>query len=52
MKIVSLLLFGPFKKYHAINAKDVARAMVNESKQNNPGVHYFEYPEIMKLIPE
>ena len=47
MKIVSLLLFGSLKKYHAINAKDVARAMIKESKQNNPGVHYFEYSEIM-----
>lgn len=50
MKIVSSLLFGSLKKYHAINAKDVARAMVKESKQNDTGVHYFEYAEIMNLI--
>ena len=49
MKVLSLLLFGSLKKYHAINARDVARAMVKESKQNNPGVHYFEY--IRKLWP-
>jgi uncharacterized protein YbjT (DUF2867 family) len=47
MKVLSLLLFGSLKKYHAIHARDVARAMVKESKQNNPGVHYFEYREIM-----
>ncbi len=47
MKLFSLLLFGSLKKYHAINARDVAIAMVKESKQNNPGVHYFEYREIM-----
>lgn len=50
MKVLSLLLFGSLKKYHAINARDVAAAMVKESKQNNPGVHYFEYPEIMNLV--
>jgi uncharacterized protein YbjT (DUF2867 family) len=49
-KVVSLLLFGPLKKYHAINAKDVAAAMVKAGKQNNPGVHYFEYAEIMNLV--
>lgn len=50
MKVLSLLLFGSLKKYRGINAADVARAMVKESKQNNPGVHYFEYPEIMKVL--
>ena len=49
-KFISLFLFGSLKKYRSINAKDVAKAMVKESKQNNPGVHYFEYNEMMTLI--
>jgi uncharacterized protein YbjT (DUF2867 family) len=48
-KFISLLLFGSLKKYRSINAKDVAKAMVKESKQNNPGVHYFEYTQMMQL---
>ena len=47
MRIFSKLLIGGYKKYRAVDAKDVAAAMINESKKNHPGVHYFEYPEIM-----
>lgn len=50
MKFISLLLFGKLKKYRAINAADVAMAMVAESKQNDPGIHYFEYKEIFNLL--
>ncbi|MEP6928288.1 MAG: NAD(P)H-binding protein [Ginsengibacter sp.] len=49
MKFFSRLLFGSLKKYHAINAKDVAKAMVKVSKQFNHGVQYFEYSDIMSL---
>ena len=49
-KFISLFLFGSLKKYHSINAEDVAKAMVKESKQDNRGVHYFEYNEMMNLI--
>lgn len=49
LKILSLFLFGSLKKYHSINATDLARAMINESKQDNPSVHYFEYMQIMNL---
>ncbi|HEV2833625.1 MAG TPA: semialdehyde dehydrogenase, partial [Hanamia sp.] len=48
-KFISLFLFGSLKKYRSIHAKDVAKAMVKESKQNNPGVHYFEYTQMMQL---
>ncbi|MDQ2719515.1 MAG: NAD(P)H-binding protein [Bacteroidota bacterium] len=48
-KFISYFLFGSLKKYHSINAIDVAKAMVKESKLNNHGVHYFEYTEIMDL---
>jgi hypothetical protein len=49
-KFISLFLFGSLKKYHSINAEDVAKAMVKESNQDNRGVHYFEYNEMMNLI--
>ena len=48
MRIFSKLLFGGYKKYRAIDAKDVAAAMVNVSKSHHPGVSYFEYTAIMK----
>jgi uncharacterized protein YbjT (DUF2867 family) len=48
-KFISLFLFGSLKKYRSIHAKDVAKAMVKESKQNNPGIHYFEYTQMMQL---
>lgn len=50
MKLFSLLLFGPLKKYHAIKAGDVARAMIAESKGNSSGVNIFEYEQIKRLI--
>lgn len=49
MKLFSRLLLGSFKKYRAIDAKDVAKAMVQASKENNPGVHYFDFAEMKKL---
>ncbi|MEO5650542.1 MAG: NAD-dependent epimerase/dehydratase family protein [Ginsengibacter sp.] len=49
MKFLSLFLFGSLKKYQAIDAKDVAIAMVEESKENNIGIHYFDYSRIMSL---
>ena len=49
LKVLSLFLLGSLKKYHSINAQDLANAMIIESKQNNPGVHYFEYAQIMNL---
>jgi uncharacterized protein YbjT (DUF2867 family) len=48
-KFISLFLFGSLKKYRSIHAKDVAKAMLKESKQNNPGIHYFEYTQMMQL---
>ena len=52
MRVFSKLLVGGYKKYRAIDAKDVAAAMINESKKLHPGVHYFEYQDIMRLAKE
>ncbi|MBA2561299.1 MAG: NAD(P)H-binding protein [Chitinophagaceae bacterium] len=50
MKFFSLLLFGSLKKYHAIKAKDVAKAMIAESKRNSTGVKFYEYQQMKQLI--
>lgn len=49
LKIVSLLLVGPLRKYRAIDASDVAKAMINQSKKNGQGIHIFEYPDMIRL---
>ena len=50
MKFISGFLFGSFKKFHSINAKDVASAMITQSKLNTPGVHILEYKQMTDLI--
>lgn len=49
MDLLSILLLGPLKKYRSIGADNIAKAMVNESKQKTTGVHYYKYEEIMDL---
>lgn len=48
-EIFSFLFFGFLGKYHSIDAKNVAKAMVAQSKINEPGIHTFEYAEMMSL---
>ena len=50
IKFISGFLFGSLNKYHGIYAKDVAKAMIAESKKDHPGVHILEYKEMMALI--
>lgn len=47
---LSLFLFGKLKKYHSIEALDVAKVMVAESKKEEAGIFILEYPEIKKLL--
>jgi len=49
MDLLSFLLLGPLEKYRAIGANNIAKAMVNESKQKKTGVNYYRYNEIMDL---
>ena len=49
MDLLSFLLLGPLEKYRAIGANNIARAMVNESKQQRTGVNYYRYNEMMDL---
>lgn len=45
--ILSPLLFGSLRKYHGIEASDVAKAMQKFANQGLRGVKYVEYDEIM-----
>lgn len=49
MKNISFLFFGSYKKYRAIYASDVAKAMVNKSKINERGIFILDYTSIMKM---
>ena len=45
--LISPLLFGSLRKYHGINASDVAEAMQRFANKGLSGVKYVEYDEIM-----
>lgn len=49
IELLSFLLLGPLKKYHAIGVNKLAKAMVYESKQNKTGIHYYTYSEMMSM---
>jgi len=48
MDVVNPLLFGGFKKYHSIDAADVASAMYNQSIDNETGTFIYQYDDIIK----
>jgi len=52
MKLIAPLLKGKWKKYKAIEAKDVAAAMVEAAKQNKKGFTVYEYEEMKTLITQ
>lgn len=45
--ILSPLLFGSLRKYHGVEASDVAKSMQKFANQGLSGVKYVEYDEIM-----
>ena len=49
MTVVDPLLFGGLKKFHSIDAADVARAMYNQSTDNETGKFKYQYNDIIKL---
>jgi uncharacterized protein YbjT (DUF2867 family) len=49
MKLVAPLFAGKWKKYKAIEARDVAAAMVEASKQNKAGPTIYGYDEMKRL---
>ncbi|MEO8962164.1 MAG: semialdehyde dehydrogenase, partial [Ginsengibacter sp.] len=50
MDLISFLLLGPLRKFRSIGANSVAKAMVQASKKQSPGIHYYQYPEMMSLV--
>jgi uncharacterized protein YbjT (DUF2867 family) len=50
MDILSFLFIGPLKKYRAIGAHNIAKAMVKASKLQKRGVYYYRYDDIMELV--
>lgn len=49
MPILSLLMMGPLKKYRAIQARDVARAMYKVAQSGSSGVNIYSSDEINKI---
>jgi len=49
MKWMSVLFFGPGRKYKAIHGKTVAAAMFNAAKRNGTGFFTHTYDEINEL---
>ncbi len=49
LPVLSLFLIGPFKKYKAIEAKTVAKSMVNIALQNKPGFTIYPSDELQTI---
>lgn len=49
MRAVSFLMTGSLRKYKPIHGRDVARAMLNVSKNDEPGIFFYTYNDIKKL---
>lgn|ERR1700687_1604145 len=52
MKLIALLLAGRLKKFKAIEAREVAAAMIEAAKQSKEGITVHEYDEMKRLIAE
>jgi uncharacterized protein YbjT (DUF2867 family) len=48
-EIFSFTFYGWLRKYHPVDAKHVANAMIQQSKSKDRGVHYFDFEGIMNL---
>ncbi|MEO8720487.1 MAG: NAD(P)H-binding protein [Ginsengibacter sp.] len=49
MELLSFLFIGRLKKYKAIGANNIAKAMVHASKLPKHGVNYYRHDDIMEL---
>jgi hypothetical protein len=50
MKTLSFMFLGNLKKYKAIEAKTVAKAMLTIAQKNNSGFKIYESDVIQKII--
>lgn len=48
--VMNLTLWGPLKRYRAISAETVGRAMVGAAKANRTGINVYEYEEIFEVL--
>ena len=48
-KALDFAFVGKMKKYSAIEVSELAQAMVNASHKAEPGVHIYEFDEIMAM---
>jgi uncharacterized protein YbjT (DUF2867 family) len=49
MKLINPILLGPFENYRSIQASDVAKAMINQSKKELKGVFTYPSKQIKEL---
>ncbi len=49
MKAASYLMFGAMQKFKAIQADDIAKAMITAARQQQPGKYVYEFGAIKKL---
>ena len=52
MDLLSFLLLGALKKFRSIGADNVAKAMLRASKKQTPGIHYYQYADMMYLVED
>lgn len=52
MPRTAALLFGPLRKYRAISADQVARAMVSAARSAPDGTHVYEYDDLRRFAAE
>ena len=50
MKLISIFLIGPLRKYKAIESGDVAQAMYQAAQQGRAGYRIYESDEIKQVI--
>lgn len=47
--VLKPLMRGPFRKYRSITDQDVAAAMIRQSLQGQPGIHYYESDDMQRI---
>jgi uncharacterized protein YbjT (DUF2867 family) len=47
--VLKPLMIGPFRKYRSITDHDVAAAMIRQSNQGQPGIHYYESDDMQRI---
>jgi uncharacterized protein YbjT (DUF2867 family) len=51
-RAINPLMIGGLKKYRSIKARDVAKAMIQQSLKDKTGVHYYESNQVQEIANE